>query len=169
MKTTETNGIDHALERQLSEALKGQSARSEAKIPERVDKAVLAMAAAKAAQIREAQIRDTHRLRVARVWRWTAAAAALVLVAAGLSLTLLQHKSGNRTQLPGTTAQIHAIGQCDIVDAYILASRLAAGENLPMEYDYNKDGRVDGADVDQLAGRAVSIEPAKAKKEPENG
>jgi hypothetical protein len=169
MKTTENNEIDPVLERQLSEALKGQSARSETKIPARVDKAVLAMAAAKAAQIREAQIRDTHRLSVVRVWRWTVAAAALVIVAVGLSLTIQQQKSGNKTQRQYTTAQIHATGQGDIVDAYILASRLAAGEKLPMEYDYNKDGCVDGADVDQLARRAVSIEPAKARKEAGNG
>jgi hypothetical protein len=164
MKMTDNNEIDQALEHRLSEALKGQSARSEAKIPERVDQAVLAMAAAKAAQIR-----DTQRLRATRVWRWTAAAAALVIVAAGLSLTILQQKSVNKTQRQYPTAQIHATGQGDIVDAYILASRLAAGEKLPMEYDYNKDGRVDGADVDQLARKAVSIKPANARKEPGNG
>jgi hypothetical protein len=164
MKTTETNEIDPALERQLSEALKGQSARSEAKIPERVDKAVLAMAAAKAAQIR-----NTQRLRVVRVWKWSAAAAALVIVAAGLSLTIQQQKSGNKTQRQYIMAQMHATEQGDIVDAYILASRLTSGEKLPMEYDYNKDGCVDSADVDRLARRAVSIEPAKARKESGNG
>jgi hypothetical protein len=164
MKTTDNYEIDPELESRLCEALKEHTARAEAKIPERVDKAVLAMAAAKAAQIR-----GVRRMHVTRVWRWTAAAAALVLVAVGLFFSIQQQKSGNKMQSPGPTAQIHATGQSDIVDAYLLASRLAAGEKLPLEYDYNKDGRVDGADVDQLARRAVSIAPAKAGKGPGNG
>jgi hypothetical protein len=164
MKTTENNEIDPALERQLSEAFQWQSTQPEAMIPGHVDRAVLSMAAVKAARIRNA-----GRPRLARVWRWQAAAAALVIVAAGLFLTIQQRQSGVKMESPGATAQIRAKGQGDIVDAYMMASRLAAGEKLPMEYDYNKDGRVDGADVDRLARRAVSIESANAGKEPGDG
>jgi hypothetical protein len=156
MKTTDSNEIDPALEQQLSKALRGQSVQLVVKIPEHVDKAVLAMADAKAAQIR-----DAIRLRITRVWRWSAAAAALVLITAGLSLTLLQERAGENKRLPHTTAQTNRTERIDIVDAYMLASKLAAGENLSLEYDYNNDGCVDNADVDELARRAVSITPTK--------
>ena len=157
MKTTENNRINPVLEQQLSEALKGQSAG--ANIPERVDKAVLAMADAKATQIR-----DAKRLRATHLWRWTVAAAALLLIFVGLSLKILQEGTGEKKRLTHTTPQTDHTSPGDIVDVYILASKLAAGEKLPLEYDSNKDGIVDSADVDELARRAVSIEPAKAGK-----
>ena len=159
MKTIENNRIGPALEHQLSELLKEQTAGAE--IPERVDKAVMAMADAKAIQIRNAR-----RLRSVRVWRWSAAAAALLLICAGLSLTLLQEEAGEKRRLAHTTSQSDRNSPGDIVDVYIFASKLAAGEKLPLEYDYNKDGSVDGADVDEMAKRAVSIAPTEAGKEP---
>ncbi|MBN2319235.1 MAG: hypothetical protein JXR49_09170 [Acidobacteria bacterium] len=157
MKTTDNNEIDTALEQQLSEALKGQS--DGANIAERVDKAVLAMADAKATQIRNAR-----KIRATCVWRWSAAAAAMLLICAGLSLTLMQERIGEKGRLVHTTSQTDRTSPGDIVDVYILASKLAAGEKLSLEYDYNKDGNVDSADVNELARRAVSIEPTKVGK-----
>jgi hypothetical protein len=161
MKTTKNFRIDSALEHQISELLKGKIV--EAEIPESVDKAVLAMADAKAIQIRNAR-----RLHSVRVWRWSAAAAALLVICVGLSLTLMREETSEKRRLAHTTSQSDRNSPGDIVDVYIFASKLAAGEKLPLEYDYNKDGSVDGADVDEMAKRVVSITPTYAGKEPGN-
>jgi hypothetical protein len=44
-----------------------------------------------------------------------------------------------------------------ILDAFSLARQLKAGKTPDKSWDVNQDGRVDQADVDALAARAVAL------------
>ncbi len=48
-------------------------------------------------------------------------------------------------------------GRIDIVDAYLMNSKIKAGTNLPDGYDLNGDGRVNERDVKIIAQSAVSL------------
>ena len=48
-------------------------------------------------------------------------------------------------------------GTVDILDAYELARALRTGRPGLKHWDFNRDGRVDHADVDVIARRAVSV------------
>ena len=50
-------------------------------------------------------------------------------------------------------------GRVDIVDAYLVARRLKSMQAPDPKWDFNGDGRIDGADVDFIATRAVRLGP----------
>jgi len=52
---------------------------------------------------------------------------------------------------------IDGSGNIDILDAYALARNLRTGRPGLKHWDFNSDGRVDHADVDVIARRAVSV------------
>ena len=79
-------------------------------------------------------------LRPKRAWRPVAAAAAAILVAFGVWIAVR----------PSTR-------KLDIVDAYSVALRLKQGQTVESTWDLNRDGRVDGQDVDEIARRSVAI------------
>ena len=45
----------------------------------------------------------------------------------------------------------------DIVDAYMVATRLRDGQAVDAKWDLNGDGKVDARDVEEIARRSVSI------------
>ncbi len=148
MSELEHNTNDTPLERRLERLLQDATTHSGTRIPDRVDRAVLAMAAAKTAQIRRTLWRD----RAWRLTRYAAAVAAVLLLFAGLT----QHLVDNRA--PPSERPV------DIVDAYLLARTLASGERPSADEDHNGDGRVDAADVDRLARTAVSLGPPREEE-----
>ena len=48
-------------------------------------------------------------------------------------------------------------GRIDIVDAYLMNSKIKAGINIPDGYDLNSDGLVNASDVNIIAQSAVSL------------
>jgi hypothetical protein len=138
------------LESQLGEALGAELRPPAAEVPQAADRAVMAAIATRSAEVRRELARRGRRL-----WPAWAAAAAL-LMAAGIWASVAIRGS----RLPG---DLDGSGGVDIVDAYLLAKRLQAAEDLGAELDLTGDGKVDDADVDAVARRAVSVseEPGK--------
>jgi hypothetical protein len=91
---------------------------------------------------------ELSRTRPRRIFRIKAlaAAAALLLAAAGLWLAFLGPRGLDR--LPG---------RVDIVDAYALALRIRSGAAVPLTWDLNQDGAVDAWDVEAIARESVSL------------
>lgn len=48
-------------------------------------------------------------------------------------------------------------GQVNILDAFALAREIDGGRSLSQNWDVNRDGMVDRADVDEIAAAAVSL------------
>ncbi len=126
--------------------------RHQASIPPEVDRAIIGTAARRIANLR----------RFHAVLKWSggiAAAAAIVLVSLRLAMPGMWH---NATPRAGQVArnqprQIHVTGQVNMLDAYLLAREIRSGRKVPGDYDLNHDGKLDQADVDELAQRAVSL------------
>lgn len=130
-------------------------------VPAEVDRAVLARAAADLSRrgaLRRAASRRVSSSRWLRSgwlrsgWlgsRWTAAAA-LLLVASGLALFVLEGGGGVLGDVDGD-------GRVDIVDAYALALHIQSGGTPRPAWDQNGDGVVDERDVDALARQSVSL------------
>jgi hypothetical protein len=87
--------------------------------------------------------------REASPYLWLAAAAALVI---GLFLLRPWERSGHEE----LRADLDHSGQVDVLDAFLLARKLAAGTTGP-EFDLNGDGVVDQRDVDLAANQAVRL------------
>lgn len=119
-------------------------------VPAEVDAAILGMG-----QRRFAARRRRRRL-VVRVGQGLAAAAAI-----GLVVWAVRPGAGPRVERVAKVAavpgDVDGDGQVDILDALALARRIEAGESLGSDWDLNGDGVVDGADVDVVAMRAVSV------------
>ncbi len=117
-----------------------------APVPEHVDEAILAMA----------RRRLAPRRRPVRVVRWAAAAAAAAVLAVALV------PAARHALWPGPAAAIRedidGNGRLDILDAFALARHLVGEEPVKMEWDLNRDGVVDAADVDDVAYAAVRLE-----------
>ena len=95
--------------------------------------------------------RELHRVKVRKLARprlWWSAAAAALLVSAGVALWLP----------PGRDPRdIDRSGGVDIVDAYTLALRVRSGEPLDLRWDLNHDGVVDRKDAEVVAKESVSL------------
>ena len=65
-------------------------------------------------------------------------------------------KSSSRVTSP---LDVDRSGRVDIVDAYLVARRLKSMQAPDPKWDFNGDGRIDGADVDFIATRAVRLGP----------
>jgi hypothetical protein len=85
-----------------------------------------------------------------RLRRFALPAAAVLLVAALLAVTVLIPAGGDARDL-------NADGRVDILDAFAMARRLETGGEIPGDLDLTRDGVVDRRDVDELAREAVSL------------
>jgi hypothetical protein len=103
-------------------------------IPRAVDEAILSAA--------RARLRRRPRL-----LPW---ALRLGLPAAALLAVTLYLFRANATDVDGN-------GRLDIVDAYVLALRVEAGESLDPRFDFSGEGVVDRRDAEQLASLAVRL------------
>lgn len=122
-------------------------------VPAAQDRALRAAAAARAAAIRP---RRTGRRAAVVVAACAAAVLALVAVR-GLFTGEPPHRVA--------TGDIDGDGRVDVVDALVLARALDRGAPMPGHCDVDRDGTVDRADVDAIAGLAVSIGPRPAARE----
>ena len=125
---------------ELEELRKLESVRGpEIEVPSAVDRAVLDMGA--------------KQLRRPRVFWFPLAAAAAVLA---VSIPFLTQTSP-REDMAARPEDIDKSGTVDILDAYVLASRIESGEQLEPGWDLNKDGVVDEEDVEIIARESVSL------------
>lgn len=106
-----------------------------------------------AAELPESLACRSDALRTARreasPYRWLAAAAALVI---GLFVV----RPWERSSYENLRADLDRSGRVDVLDAFLLARKLAAGTAGP-EFDLNGDGVVDRRDVDLAANQAVRL------------
>ena len=91
-----------------------------------------------------------------RIAPYAAAAAAVIALAVWLASP---HSSAPPTPPRATAepADVDRNGRVDILDAYALARRLEEGVSIDSTFDLNRDGVIDGSDVDRIAARAVSL------------
>ena len=85
-----------------------------------------------------------------------AAAAAVILIA----IKMTHHDQptiNNSTASVATTEDVNHDGKLDILDAFLMARKVAANEPLTKEWDFNHDGTVDTKDVDVVALAAVKL------------
>ena len=82
-----------------------------------------------------------------RSWKPLAASAAILLAAAAILLAVGL----------GVLFRPERARRPNIVDAYRVALRLRAGEPVEARWDLNGDGKVDEADVLEIARRSVSL------------
>ncbi len=138
-----------ALEHRLRQELRGSSEHEGARIPPAAHAAIAANLRLRAAWVRRS-----------RVWGglFRRAAAAALLLGAGVALWWqLQPVSA-----PATLAVAKPNASADIVDAYLLALQLQQGQRPSLSQDVNGDGRVDNADAEVIARRAVALDPRKS-------
>jgi hypothetical protein len=135
-------------EKRIARALKEKAARLSDRIPQDADRAVLAFIDERARSIREAP----RKTRTVRYVAWAAAAA----LAAAVGVWTL---SGGRrlSTVPAVAEDIDRSGTVDILDAFLMARRLQQDTERPASWDLNRDGRVDGTDVDLVAQKAVAV------------
>ncbi len=89
------------------------------------------------------------------------AAAAIIVVGLAVWFAAVPPWGGTRDAVvvnEGPREDVNGDGAVDILDAFLVAERLQAGPRAPLKWDMNSDGRVDQADVDWLAAKAVSLE-----------
>ncbi len=122
-------------------------------VPAAQDRALRAAAAARAAAIRPRRSRRPALLAVV-----AAAAAVLALVA----VRGVFSGESSRTVAAG---DVNGDGRVDVVDALVLARAIDRGGPMPDGCDVDRDGTVDGADVNAIAGMAVSIGPRRGAQE----
>jgi hypothetical protein len=126
-------------------------------VPRSLDSAILNRAKANYAR----------RMRFRPVFRWISVAAAVAAVVA-IVLTVRMAKIDRHQPLAGviqrtTTPRppipgdIDGDGKVDMLDAYILAKHIAAGQNLPPEWHVTGNHAPDQRDVDWIAKNAVSL------------
>ena len=91
-----------------------------------------------------------------RILPWAAAAAAVI----ALAVWIASPRSSAPLAPPRAAAEpadVDRNGRVDILDAYALARRLEEGVSIDARLDLNRDGVIDGSDVDRIAARAVSL------------
>ena len=85
-----------------------------------------------------------------------AAAAAVIVVA--IKVTHHQQPAVNYSGAVVVSAEdVNHDGKLDILDAFLMARKVAAHEKLGNEWDFNHDGIVDTKDVDVIALGAVKL------------
>ena len=149
MSDLNPNLDDPILPEQLARALREQFGQV-MPVPRDVDDSILA----------DARAGYSRRMRFRRTTLWmgaigTAAAAAVVLaVWVNRPDTTPTTPRPVVAQAPG---DIDGSGRVDILDAYILATRVERERNPRSEWDLNRDGKVDRTDVEQIATAAVRL------------
>jgi len=110
------------------------------------------LGAAREQSIRRNRMRWTIRYAIGSV----AAAAAVVLIA----IKMNRHDQpivNDPTPAVATAEDFNRDGSVDMIDAFLMARKVAAKESLAKEWDFNHDGAVDTKDVDVVAFSAVKI------------
>jgi hypothetical protein len=123
----------------LAERLERMRGRSIA-IPPELDRAILGQAR------RHASRRRLFRL--AARWGGAAAAAAAIVL---LAIQIIAPPA------PTPSIALQPAGPT-MLDAYRLARLVDSGQPVDLQHDYNRDGRVDQADVDMLARAVVRLD-----------
>jgi hypothetical protein len=88
---------------------------------------------------------------------WAAVAATLLLAGAIGWLALRTSPERMQPAAARVPADIDADGTVNMIDALVLADRLQVGHPIDPGLDLNHDGKVDRADVDVIAMKAVSL------------
>lgn len=132
----------------LGEALRGLR-KETVLIPASVDEKLLADARTRLAEIRR------QRAQRRKTTGWMAMAASVVLCA--LVAQALFHRGMFAERREYAREDLNHDGNVDILDAFQLARELKRGGTANPARDFNGDGKVDAADVDFLAARAVSL------------
>jgi hypothetical protein len=163
--------LDHADERDVLRELGidpgelGRAARGgHIQIPSSIDAAIRAATRERARCIRLRR----RRILPPPAWLGAAAAAAAIMLAVGLPLSSRSSSEppaeGARVETdardaprPGPAMDIDCSGAVDIVDAFVMSRRLRGGSRVPAEWDFDRSGRIDEADVDAVARAAVSL------------
>jgi hypothetical protein len=101
----------------------------------------------------------------ARWWGAGLAAAAAVVLALRV---FVAHPTASRQAMtpPRQVARLGDVdhdGRVNILDAYIVARKIARHEPLDLAWDVNGDGVVDQRDVDLIAHMAVRVSPEAAQ------
>jgi hypothetical protein len=114
------------------------------------------LSAAREQSIRRNRMRWTIRYAIGSV----AAAAAVVLIA----IKMNRHDQpiiNNPAPAIATAEDFNRDGSVDMIDAFLMARKVAGQEWLAKEWDFNHDGAVDAKDVDVVAFAAVKIKGAE--------
>lgn len=92
------------------------------------------------------------------VLRWVGAAAAVVLLALGLSF--LGSETERSSELAGYVVRtdVDRNGRVNILDAFALARHVEGTDPKATKWDFNDDGSVDHKDVDLVAFAAVRLD-----------
>jgi hypothetical protein len=98
-----------------------------------------------------------RRTRFRPALRWISA---ITAVAAAVAIAFIVQATLLHPAVHLAKGDINGNGRIDMLDAYVLAKRVASGGKLDPAWDVNGDGMVDQKDVDWIASAAVSIEPA---------
>ena len=148
------DGDSGSLEDQLPDELRAEMARIHAivpAVPAALDRAILRDARRSFARRRRAWLRA----------RWVGgAAAAVITLAVGAYIQSHTAPSRRVAQQRPQLAQLADIdhdGRVDMLDAYIVARKIARHEPLDPAWDINGDGVIDQKDVDLIAHLAVHV------------
>ncbi len=125
-------------------------ARGHVKIPSQVDQAVLQRATKALAR------HNRTRRTVGKPVAWIAAAASLALVVWIGALFRSSTTAPQQTTVAAAPGDLDHNGRVDILDAFHLARQLDA-DITPTAGDMNTDGRIDRADVEAIAMKAVTL------------
>jgi hypothetical protein len=126
-------------------------------IPFEIDRAVVDQARRHFDKNRFARHRQSR-----RVLRWAGAAAAVAAVLV-VSFTIIQEKQPDEApafamvQKTALNEDLDRSGRIDILDAFYLARRIEAADELAPQWDFDGDGAIGQADVDILARAAVRL------------
>jgi len=137
-------------------------------IPADVDARLRAMARARAAAVRSADgTRTRPRRAIYFSWPGLLAAAAMVLIAVGVTMSVRRREAPRVASRladadagvidTADTMDIDRDGTIDIVDAYLMSRRLGARAEPPPSWDFDRDGAVGEADVKAVAMQAVAL------------
>ena len=147
---------DHEADPQIPDSLRHDLAelyQPKAYVPTEVDDQLLARARRDLAPYRP------HR----RAWRWALPSAGAAAAAAVVAMVIwLGHQPSHQTEVllaqTGVMREdIDHDGQVDILDAFALARHIQAGRSLQPQWDLNRDGKINSADVDAIAAKAVAL------------
>ena len=99
--------------------------------------------------------------------RWGAGLAAAAAVVLALRVFVTQPPKSREAMSPSRQVarlgDVDHDGRVDILDAYIVARKIARHEPLDPAWDVNGDGVVDQKDVDLIAHMAVRVSPEAAQ------
>lgn len=110
------------------------------------------LSAVREQSIRRNRMRWTIRYAIGSV----AAAAAVVLIAIKMNRQD-QPVINDPAPVVATAEDFNRDGSVDMIDAFLMARKVAAKESLAREWDFNHDGAVDTRDVDVVAFAAVKL------------